>query len=241
MDKEQIRKAVSSPGVIRGIYNYCDRWCERCTLSARCAVFATEQASPSPCPDNEAFWQQLHDSLDVAMKLLEEAADEYGVDLDSFVSEEDAHAEDIETLVRNHALVRQATKYVCLVDEWQDSSTEWGDGDCRETELSECEEVILRYHTLIVAKISRAVRQLFECEQPYPADLIYDMDGSAKVALIALDRSIAAWWRMRGQSPGHDTKRSILKCLVLLTHLKDATEQVFVNARDFVRPGFDEG
>jgi hypothetical protein len=80
---------------------------------------------------------------------------------------------------------------------------------------------------------------VFECEPPYPADLTYDSDGSAKAALIAMDRSIAAWWRMRGQFPG--LNRAILKYLVLLAQLKDATEHVFVNARGFVRPGFDEG
>ena len=239
MDKELIREVVSDPGLIRGIYNYCDRWCERCTLTARCAVFATEQASPSHNPDNEAFWQQLDDTLGVAMELLHEAADEYGADLDSFVSEEEALEAHRETQVREHPLVRQATEYVRLVGEWFDSAVGCGDVADREAGLSDSEEVILRYHTLICTKISRAVRQLFECEPPYPVDLTCDINGSAKVALVALDRSIAAWWRMRGQCPGH--KRSVMKSLILLSHLKEATEHVLVDARDFIRPGFDDG
>ena len=28
---------------IPGIFNYCDRWCERCPLTARCRVYAMEQ------------------------------------------------------------------------------------------------------------------------------------------------------------------------------------------------------
>ena len=28
-------------GFIVGIFNYCDRWCERCPLTSRCRVFAT--------------------------------------------------------------------------------------------------------------------------------------------------------------------------------------------------------
>src|SRR5688572_14788934 len=28
-------------GFIVGIFNYCDRWCERCTLTNRCRVFAS--------------------------------------------------------------------------------------------------------------------------------------------------------------------------------------------------------
>ena len=27
-------------GFIIGVYNYCDRWCERCSLASRCRVFA---------------------------------------------------------------------------------------------------------------------------------------------------------------------------------------------------------
>ncbi len=27
-------------GFIVGIFNYCDRWCERCPLTSRCRVFA---------------------------------------------------------------------------------------------------------------------------------------------------------------------------------------------------------
>ena len=30
-------------GFIVGVYNYCDRWCERCLLTSRCRVFAEEQ------------------------------------------------------------------------------------------------------------------------------------------------------------------------------------------------------
>jgi hypothetical protein len=190
--------------------------------------------------DNAAFWRQLHDTLGVAMELLKEAADEYGLDFDPLMSEEDEALETrIETQVRKHTLFRQATEYVKLVGEWFGSSDECGDGDYSEAELCDSEQVILRYHTLILTKINRAVRQLFECEPPHPADLIHDINGSAKVALIAMDRSIAAWWRMRGLFPGHN--RAIMKFLVLLAQLKDATQHVFVNARDFVRPGFDEG
>jgi hypothetical protein len=29
-------------GFIPGVYNYCDRWCERCPFTGRCRVFADE-------------------------------------------------------------------------------------------------------------------------------------------------------------------------------------------------------
>ena len=40
MDKERIKKLAQNPDFISGIYNYCDRWCERCAFTSRCMNFA---------------------------------------------------------------------------------------------------------------------------------------------------------------------------------------------------------
>jgi len=64
-----------------------------------------------------------------------------------------------------------------------------------------------------------------------------DSDGSAKVALIAIDRSIAAWGQMREHFVEH--RDDILDVLVHLDRLRRKTETLFPDARVFVRPGFD--
>lgn len=64
-------------------------------------------------------------------------------------------------------------------------------------------------------------------------------DSSAKVALIAIDRSIAAWLRLKEFFP--DKTDSILTLLVHLDRLRRAAEKEFPEARTFVRPGFDPG
>jgi len=56
--------ADDDANLITGIHNYCDRWCERCSFTARCAVYAAEQADPSLDPaghdiNNVAFWQKI--------------------------------------------------------------------------------------------------------------------------------------------------------------------------------------
>ena len=43
MKKDDLRKLVRNPKFISGIYNYCDRWCERCRFTAYCRVYDTEQ------------------------------------------------------------------------------------------------------------------------------------------------------------------------------------------------------
>jgi hypothetical protein len=64
-----------------------------------------------------------------------------------------------------------------------------------------------------------------------------DSDGSAKIALIAVDRSIAAWGQMHQRLPQRED--DILDILVHLDRLRRKTETVFPNARAFVRPAFD--
>jgi hypothetical protein len=67
--------------------------------------------------------------------------------------------------------------------------------------------------------------------------LLRDSDGSAKVALIAIDRSIAAWGAMRNHFP--EQEDTILDLLVHLDRLRRKIEKTFPDARAFVRPGFD--
>jgi hypothetical protein len=65
-----------------------------------------------------------------------------------------------------------------------------------------------------------------------------DSNGKAKVALIAIDRSIAAWGRLSLLLP--EKAGGIMPTLSHLEALRRHTEQTFPHARDFIRPGFDE-
>ena len=65
-----------------------------------------------------------------------------------------------------------------------------------------------------------------------------DSDGSAKVALIAIERSIGAWTRLRAHLP--DRADELLDLLVMLDRLRRATDAQFPAARAFKRPGFDD-
>jgi hypothetical protein len=38
MDRHGLLKLASDPKFIPGIYNYCDRWCERCRFTSRCLI-----------------------------------------------------------------------------------------------------------------------------------------------------------------------------------------------------------
>ena len=38
MELDELDEMMDDPRLISGIYNYCDRWCERCAFVERCAV-----------------------------------------------------------------------------------------------------------------------------------------------------------------------------------------------------------
>ncbi len=61
MKKEDIKKLAENKDFIPGIFNYCDRWCERCPFTARCMKFAMtrEYDDDHEASDinKEKFWQ----------------------------------------------------------------------------------------------------------------------------------------------------------------------------------------
>jgi hypothetical protein len=94
-------------------------------------------------------------------------------------------------------------------------------------------EVIYWYNFFISAKIFRAL--IHDDEED---EIQNDSNGSAKIALIALDRLIASWSVVMENMMDHQDE--ILKFLISLADVRKLTESTFPNARKFVRPGFDQ-
>jgi len=259
---DKIKALTDNPEFISGIYNYCDKWCERCSFTARCSVFAMEaDADGSPGlrdPENEKFWKQLQGNLSSTVELLREMADEAGVDLDTLVSPEDeARSDQILRDTKAHPLVTTATDYTMAVHKWFQAAKEVFEGKAAEltakarmelpntdpeaevVDLRDATEVVRWYHTLVSAKIRRAVQQGLTDRPACLDGMPKDSDGSAKVALVCIDRSMAAWARIREHLP--EQGDNILDILVALERLRRETGRVFPDARSFVRPGFDDG
>ena len=115
------------------------------------------------------------------------------------------------------------------VHQWlkkQEGARDWPPDDPR--------SVIAWFCIQIGAKISRALFSRADAEEWDEDPGFHDDDGSAKVALIGIERSHAAWLRLAEQ--GVNTF-AFIKDLVWLG---EALEREFPRARAFVRPGFDE-
>ena len=122
MKKEDIKKLAKNKDFISGIYNYCDRWCERCPFTSRCMNYAMSReytTDPEASDiDNEKFWQNLSEIFKVTREMLEESAEELGIDIDSIDFEAASQEESIkDKIVENHECCRAAKKYGEMVNE----------------------------------------------------------------------------------------------------------------------------
>ena len=254
MRRRSLTELASNPDLISGIYNYCDRWCERCPLTSRCLVFATEQVDHNGATENhdthnEVFWDKLSSILDETQDMIAAWARDAGVDLTYVPEEEVKTRKRRRQLVDNHPLARTGKKYANAASDWfrqfdQDvtlSDLRPSDAEREQSEqLEDAREVIQWYQYQIAVKIMRALscRDDGWEDELEMADFPKDSDGSAKVALIGIDRSIAAWRMMQLSLP--DSADSIVPLILQLERLRKRVEKSFPEARDFVRPGFDE-
>lgn len=256
MRRRTLTELASNPDLISGIYNYCDRWCERCPLTSRCLVYATEQEdddSPeSHDISNEAFWRKLGSIFQETRGMIAEWAKEAGVDLSEIAEEDDRQQRKRKRhQVDNHSLARAGKKYANAASDWfreLDQTIEISDlrstaGDLEQAErLEDAREVIHWYQYQIAVKTMRALsgrgHELEEDPETEDAEFPKDSDGSAKVALIGIDRSIAAWRLVQLSLP--ERADSIVPLILQLERLSHRIENHFPEARSFVRPGFDE-
>lgn len=260
--RRRLRDLAIDPRFIPGVYNYCDRWCERCPLTSRCLTYAMEQEENAADPasrdiNNRAFWKRLEGILREAHEMLDEILKERGIDLPPADAEEEKAFLQRHEDAREHPCAVTASEYAGGVGAWFEAVAprlqahgealaaqhEMGlrsvDPEAEAERLRDAVEVIRWYQHQIAVKIMRAVGTT-DCGDP-DAEVLdqSDSNGSAKVALLGMDRSVIAWTELLRQMP--DDEDRILPLLVTLSRLRRDVEAIFPAARAFVRPGFDTG
>lgn len=246
MKKEEYRKRLEDLGrredLISGIHNYCDRWCERCPYTSKCGSFALTEGfdddQESKDLQNEKFWDQLHMIFEATFDMIREHAEELGIDLDNLDDVECKHEvvendavkiskeygfEIMNWLKEKGPALKEAANKLLIIDEKQ------------VLKLNDTIEVIQWYSLFISAKVHRAFMDYGEEDDE---DFMYDHLGSAKIAIIAIDRSIAALGYLLEKMP--DYEDDILKFLANLSKVKKDVLLAFPTAMDFKRPGFDD-
>lgn len=211
--------------------------------------------------DNQKFWDKLLKGFVEMNKMIRAGAKKRGIDLDDpklIAATEKKERAAKRLAAQNLPLAEVARAYMGATDKWFDEAKplleakvaelntqvqlEIGDPQSEVEKLSDLTDVIRWYQRFIYVKLRRAIsgraRRDLEMNEEVRA-ILDDCDGSAKIALIAMDRSIAAWSGLR-EAFGEEDGDSILDLLAQLAKIRRETENLFPQARAFVRPGFDE-
>jgi hypothetical protein len=167
---------------IAGIYNYCDRWCERCRFTSRCRLFAESEErlltdEVAPKPGSAAFWQALARAFTRTSAMLREAAAQHGIDLDRIELAEATLGDDEERddgprrRSRGHPLVKAAEAYTWKAHAWlkehEAPARRGGESSGLSTRVSPVEsdlpviddalDVLRWFHFQIAVKLRRAL------------------------------------------------------------------------------------
>ena len=261
MNKTRLKELAKNPKLIPGVYNWCDRWCEKCTVSARCLNRGIENEdfpnSASRDVNNEKFWKRIAETFKTAMELLEETAAEQGIDLKAVdLGVRDSENKKIEIAIENNHCIKTSGDYIKIADEWfknakgliEDKGNELerrenaghrkNDPFLEAGRIKDAINVIYWYKHQIFVKLKRALSGELEEDSIMLENSRDDSDGSAKVALIGISRSIGAWEIMRQYFP--DKSDDIFDILLHLGRLRKKLESEFPKASSFKRPGFEK-
>lgn len=239
---------------ISGVHNYCDRWCERCPFTARCRVFASEQefSEEAKDPQDPAFWQNIKKSFEGVQEMLNKMMEEMGID-PADVEKLPAGDTNPDIKALEKAMREKTMQYAGAVDKFFQENSAYFEQKGEELEeqveegrpvdlerwqfFQDAVDVIHWYQYFISAKIHRAVIGL---EYPDAQDdpLQSDSNGSAKIAMIAIERSLGAWEVLRQQLS--EKSREIFELHRQLQQLRAEINRLFPDWKAFHRPGFDD-
>jgi hypothetical protein len=214
-------------GFIIGIYNYCDRWCETCRFTSRCRVFADGAKHEAiSSPELKALSETPKHASDLRPpgKWLEELLSETNLEEPVELAEP--------PMPSNFLRVCELSSAYCDHAWAALESHEQIESQVKDDPVS----VIMWFAPLIASKTRRALSGLNEFDgcRDFPPD----HEGSAKVALLGIDRSMLAWAAAReaGRVAADDAARFIGE----LHRLSIELEELVPQARGFIRPAFDE-
>lgn len=260
MTANELIQLAKDPRFIKGIQQYCDNWCERCAFTERCFRFVQKRAMEDeagfdptdPEHENKQMVRTLHNSFELAAEFIERGAAEHGIDIHS--AEFQADLEDTDDdheqcfqAARSHPLTQAAEEYAFAVQEWFDRagaelekriqqaprSEEIHPDQLQPEDVQDAVEIIRWDQFRAVATLVG----ILSIEDPEGL-LTEHHNGKIKSILLGLDRSLLAWGKVQLFWP--QSARQIMHFASLLSELRLWMEQAFPEARDFLRPGFDE-
>lgn len=213
-------------GFIVGVDTHCDRWCERCPLTARCRLFIDRTAADfvfSHGPEttrhirhrrnSRRWWEWVGRDLKTAGLGAGGCGWEGPADAPRSLQEGPGLLENARALRATLARAR----------------TSGG------ASMASAIRTLEHFSLFVPAKLRRALTGAATGET---RRMSADANGSAKAALLGLEQMQIAWHTLR--EAGHLSAADTAPFLAEVASIMDRLDRACPHARAFVRPGFDE-
>lgn len=245
---------------IPGIYNFCDRWCKKCPARKSCLSYAMEKKLEKRVEDvlmgkykEKNIWSYLKHLFDSTYEILQELAEERGIEMqDIYAAQEVAKGfwtnrsenfidEDRNEFLMDHSDIPPIYLiYTVLAEKYLEELGEQLEGDISaDIVLLNAWDVINWYLEIIHSKLLLALyNRHWNDDDKKREEREEQCNGSAKVALIGIKRSIAAWQRVAKFYP--QDQKEISHLVTILQQLQREINRNFPEALTFKRPGFEK-
>ena len=219
---------AKDPRLIPGVHHHCDEWCNYCPVTERCLTFRCTEAYRA------AHRRGLDDptfaSMDEAIAFTRQVCAVEGApttELDALV----AHGAEASGMQTADPLAGVALEYAVRVAVGLRPVASMVAAGPPTPGNPQPEEVLLRHHVRIYMRL---VRALVAKEGRGPGGVrMDDAIGSAKLVLVAVQKSRAAFECLRRDGGGFAEELSLLDAL------ERGIDEQFPGARSFVRFGLD--
>lgn len=246
---------MNEENFISGIYNHCDRWCERCIFNDKCRLYFNEKKQFNALEDKEDFLKIVSQNFEKTLNMLKEIADEKGIDLDNLEDDGSFEIEEQKSeAARKHPLSKKAYDYSDKVMKWFKSNShlnvfknkylknidlgiELDESDKAIRMIDEASNIIQWYQFQIHVKLASAINS-------YPHDPEFENEmenmhhSSAKIALIGVENSIKAWHSMMQYTENEED--FIIDTVLMLQNIKAQIHKKFPLLQKYKRPFFND-
>ncbi len=237
---------------INGIFNYCDRWCERCPMASDCGNYAPYFKGGSAGllkrdKKNRLFWNRVDGKTAAVLEFTEKEAKKREVDVSDIEIIDARKKFDLfQGEAKTNEVLRAGRKYEDQVDDWFDAACEKYPLRAEDITISELKlakeaafenideinemiEVVFRYQLQIYLKLSRAFfskgkEELGEQEGD-------DSLGAARLIILFIDRSLAGWHVFYNSFTKE--QESILPIMFTLLSIRNRILKEFPGVMDF--------
>lgn len=268
MSKKELKK-LAEAGFIPGIYNFCDRWCEKCTQKTKCMSFVVGKKMEEKLgttfeggnlqAEKENTWVYLKNIFDSTYEILHDLAEERGIEIEDIYASEDVDKglwadeynqalqdeeyNDLEVTVSE--IVQICIIYENLSEECLEKvfavldEKEWEPDSFEGKETTDALDKISWYLDVIQSKIRRALLGHWQSRDAVVRKQSEDDCNGSAKVALLCMEASDMSWEILKKYCPLEVKKNIIHLQVVLGQLVRDVEARFPDARKFRRPGFD--